>query len=64
MAAGVDPKVVEIVERHGFQRHPTDTQNVRWMDECGHVLTETQLAHETPETIHDLIEWMHDKVKR
>ena len=58
MSAVVDPKVVEILERRGFRRNP-DPTDPRWMDECGHVLTAGQLAHETDETIDELIDWLH-----
>ena len=59
MSKIVDPKVIEAIERRGYRRNPTDPLDMRWIDECGHMLSEQQLAAETPETIDELVDWFH-----
>jgi len=61
MSRTVDPKVVEAIERRGFRQNPAEPLDPRWMDECGHLLTESQLANETPDTVEKLIDWLHHK---
>ena len=60
----IDPKVIAAIERRGFRNEPSPDPEVReqrWYDECGHLLTDRQLAEETADSIDELIDWLHHK---
>ena len=59
MSKTVDPKVIEKIEQRGFRRDPNDPLATRWIDEHGHVLTDLQLVDETPESVDEIIDWLH-----